>query len=135
MNVPITTAVMAGILSLIPGSPAFAGKIVKTPASGLISTVNSRDLIIEGASEAVPVQLHFGGAERIELGPPGELIVLRHGSRQYYRPDAYQIVDGKWRPLTVGYTINGDRVTLNFGNFDNTTPVFLRYGAVTAQYR
>jgi hypothetical protein len=136
MNVPITTAVMAGILSLIPGSPAFAGKTVRTSPSGSISTVNSRDLIIQGASETAPVQLHFGGAERIELGPPGELIVMRHGSRQYYRPDAYQIVDGKWRPLTLGYTLDGaDRVTVNFGNFDNSAPVFLRYGAVTAQYR
>ncbi len=136
MNVPIATAAMAGILSLIPGSPAFAGKIVKTPASGSISTVNSRDLIIQGASETGPVQLHFGGAERIELGPPGELIVMRHESRQYYRPEAYQIVDGKWRPLTLGYTLKGgDRVTVNFGNFDENSPVFLRYGAVTAQYR
>ena len=133
MNVPITTAVMAGILSLIPGSPAFAGNIVETSAPRLISTVNSRDLIIQGALETVPVQLHFGGAERIDFGRPGELIVMRHGSRQHYRPEAYQIIDGKWRPLTVGYTINGgDRVTVNFGNFDNSAPVFLRYGAVTA---
>ena len=133
MNVPITTAVMAGMLSLIPGNPAFAGDVAKTSAPGLISTVNSRDLIIQGASETVPVQLHFRGAERIDLGRPGELIVMRHGSRQHYRPEAYQIIDGKWRPLTVGYTINGgDRVTVNFGNFDNSAPVFLRYGAVTA---
>jgi hypothetical protein len=133
MNVPITTAVMAGMLALIPGNPAFAGDVAKTSAPGLISTVNSRDLIIQGASETVPVQLHFRGAERIDLGRPGELIVMRHGSRQHYRPEAYQIIDGKWRPLTVGYTINGgDRVTVNFGNFDNSAPVFLRYGAVTA---
>ena len=133
MNVPITTAVMAGMLSLIPGNPAFAGDVAKTSAPGLISTVNSRDLIIQGASETVPVQLHFGGAERIDLGRPGELIVMRHGSRQHYRPEAYQIIDGKWRPLTVGYKLNGtNRVTVNFGNFDNSAPVFLRYGAVTA---
>ena len=133
MNVPITTAVMAGMLSLIPGNPSFAGDVAKTSAPGLISTVNSRDLIIQGASETVPVQLHFGGAERIDFGRPGELIVMRHGSRQHYRPEAYQIIDGKWRPLTLGYTLNGgDRVTVNFGNFDNSAPVFLRYGAVTA---
>jgi hypothetical protein len=77
---------MAGILSLIPGSPAFAGNIVNTSVPGLISTVNSRDLMIQGAFETVPVQLHFGGAERIELGHPGELIVMLHGSRQHYGP-------------------------------------------------
>ena len=68
MNVPITTAVMAGILSLIPGSSAFAGNIVKTSTPGLVATVNSRDVIIQGASETVPVQIQFGGAERIEFG-------------------------------------------------------------------
>ncbi len=135
MNVPTATAVMAGILSLIPGSPAFAGKIVNTPASESISTVNSRDLIIQGASETVPVQLHFGGAELIEFGGPGELIVMSHGSRRHYRPDAYQIIDGKWRPVAIGYRLNGgDRVTVNFGKFDNSAPVFLRNGAVTVRY-
>ncbi len=133
MNVPITTAVMAGILSLIPGSSAFAGSIVKTSTPGLVATVNSRDVIIQGASETVPVQIQFGGAERIEFGRPGELIVMRHGSSQHYRPEAYQIIDGKWRPLAVRYTLNGgDRVSVNFGNFDKSAPVFLRYGAVTA---
>jgi hypothetical protein len=136
MNVSITTAVMVGILSLIPGSPAVAGNIVQTPAPRLISTVDSRDLIIQGAFETVPVQLHFGGAERIELGHPGELVVMRHGSCQHYRPDVYQIIDGKWRPLAVSYTLTGgDRVTVNFGNFDNSAPVFLRHETLKVQYR
>ena len=132
MKIQITTAVMTGILSLIPGSPVLAANIVNTSAPASVSTVNSRDLIIQGASETAPVQLHFAGAERIELAGPGELIVLRHGSRQHYRPDAYQIINGKARHLTVGYKVNGgDRVTVNFGNFDNSAPIFLRDGAST----
>lgn len=133
MNVPITIAVIAGILSVVPGSPALAGTIAKTSAPKLVSTVNSRDVVIQGASETVPVQLRFGGAERIDFGRPGELIVIRHGSREHYRPEAYQILDGKWRPLAVSYALKGgDRVNLTFGHFDNSAPVFLRYGAVTA---
>ena len=135
MNVPITTAVMAGLLALIPGSTAFAGNIVATSASESISTENSHDLVIQGASKTVPVQLHFGGAELIEFGRPGELIVMRHGSRQHYQPDAYQIIDGKWRPLAVRFTLNGgDQVSVNFGNLDSSAPVFLRNGAVTVRY-
>ncbi len=133
MKISITTAVITGILSLIPGSPALAANIVNTSAPASVSTVNSRDLMIQGASETAPVQLHFAGAERLELVAPGELCVIRHGSRpQYYRPDAYQIINGKAHHLTVSYTFNGgDRVTVNFGNVDNSAPIFLRDGAST----
>jgi hypothetical protein len=135
MNVPITTAVMAGILSLVSGSPAFAGSIVKTSEPELVSRANSPDLVIQGASKNVPVQLHFGGAERIDFGKPGELIVIRHGLRQHYRPDVYQVIDGKWRPVAVSYRLSGgDLVTVNFGSLDNSAPVFLRNGAVTLRY-
>ena len=78
--------------------------------------------MIQRVSKAAPVQLHFAGAERIEIGViPGELRVIRHGSRiEHYLPDAYQIVNGKARHLTVSYTFNGgDRVTVKFGNLDN----------------
>jgi len=132
MKIQITTAVITGILSLLPGGPAIAANIGSVSARASVSAVNSRDLMIQGASETAPVQLHFAGAERLELVGPGELCVLRHGSRQRYRPDAYQIIDGKARHLTVGYKLDGgDRVTVNFGNFDHTAPIFLRDGAST----
>ena len=131
-KIQITTAVITGILSLIPGSAALAANIVKTSAPALVTTVNSRDLMIQGASETAPIQLHFAGAERLEVVSPGELSVIRHGSRQHYRPDAYQIINGKARHLRVSYTFNGgDRVTLKFGDFDNSAPIFLRDGAAT----
>jgi hypothetical protein len=133
MKIQITTAVMTGILSFISGSPAVAANVANTSASGAISTVNSRDLIIEGEAETAPVQIHFTGAERVELGRPGELFVMRHGVRQHYRPQAYQIVNGKWRPLSVGYSVNGcDTATLTFGRFDASAPIYVRYGAATA---
>jgi hypothetical protein len=137
MKIQITTTVLTGILALIPGSPVLspvlAANIVKASAPASAGTANSRDLMIQAASATAPVQLHFAGAERLELGAPGELCVIRHGSReQHYRPDAYQIVNGKARHLTVDYTINGgDRVTLRFGNVDSSAPIFLRDGAST----
>lgn len=119
MKMQIPTALITGMLSLIPGSPVLAA--------------NSRDLMIQGASENAPIQLHFAGAERLELVAPGELCVVRHGVRQqHYRPDAYQIIDGKTRHLTVSYRVDGgDRVTVSFGNFDKSAPIFLRDGAAT----
>ncbi len=132
MKIQITAAVITGVLSFISGSPAMAANIANTTASGSISTVKSRDLIIQGEAETAPVHLHFTGAERVELGRPGELFVTRHGVRQHYRPEAYQIINGKWRPLSIRYAINGgDLVTVNFGNFDDSVPIFVRYGAST----
>jgi hypothetical protein len=133
MKTQITTAVITGILSLIPGIPAVAANIANTSAPASISTVNSRDLMIQGASENAPVQLHFAGAERLEIVAPGELCVTRYGSRQqHYRPDAYQIINGKVRHLRVSYKLNGgDRVTVNFENVDNSAPIIVRDGALT----
>jgi hypothetical protein len=133
MKLQITTAVITGILSLTPCSPVLAATIANTSTPASVSTLNSRDLMIQGASETAPLQLHFPGAERLELGAPGELCVIRHGSRQqHYRPDAYQIINGKARHLTVSYTLNGgDRVTVNFRSFDSRAPIFLRDGAST----
>ncbi len=131
MKIQITTAVITGILSLIPGTPVLAASIVNTPAQ--VSTLNSRDLMIQGASETAPIQLHFAGAERLEVVAPGELRVTRYGIRaQLYRPDVYQIINGKARHLRVTYSFNGsDRVTVNFGSFDRSVPIFLRNGATT----
>ena len=133
MKIQITAAVITGILSLIPGGPVLAANIVNTSAPAAVSTLNSRDLMIQGASETAPVQLHFTGAERVELVAPGELCVTRYGARQqHYRPDAYQIINGKVRHLRVSYKLNGgDRVTVNFGNFDASAPIILRDGAAT----
>jgi hypothetical protein len=133
MKIQIATAVVSGILSMIPGSALVAAPIANTSVAASVSTVNSRDLVIQGVSETAPVQLHFAGAERLELGMPGELCVIRHGSRrEHYRPDAYQIINGKARHLTVSYKLEGgDRVTVHFGNADSGAPIFLRDGAAT----
>ena len=133
MKIQIATAVLTGILSLIPASPALAASIVSVSAGASVTMLNARDLMIKGASEAAPIQLRFAGAERLEPGTAsGELLVTRHGWREHYRPEVYQIVNGKERRLTVSYTLSGDdRVTVNFGNYDNGAPIFLRGGATT----
>jgi hypothetical protein len=59
MKIQIMTAVIAGTLSLIPGSPVcgrvLGANIVNTSAPASVSIVNSRDLMIQGASETAPV--------------------------------------------------------------------------------
>jgi hypothetical protein len=137
MKIQIATVLLTGILSFMPATPALAADTVTTgvSASGpaTVTILNSRDLKIEGASQSATVQLRFAGAELLEFGTTsGELVVNRHGSVQHYRPEAYQIINGKERHLAVTYTRSGvDLVTVNFGNFDNSAPIFVRGGAAT----
>jgi hypothetical protein len=132
MKIQITTAILTGMLSLIPAIPAFAADMVSPSGSASVTRLNSHDLMIQGASDTASVQLHFAGAERLDAGAPGELFVTSHGSRRHYQPGVYQIVNGKTRPLTVSFTVEGsDRVTVNFGKFDDSVPIFVRGGAST----
>jgi hypothetical protein len=133
-KIQIMTAVLTGILALTPASPVLASDNVATsaPAAASVIRLNSRDVMIEGVSETARVQLHFAGAERLDPGGPGELLVIVHGSRQHYRPEAYQIINGKMRSVALRYKLDGgDRVTLNFGDFDSSAPIYLRGGAST----
>ena len=129
-----TTAILTGVLSLTSVHLALAARNVTTtgPAPASVTRLNSRDLMIQGASDSATVQLHFAGAERLDLGTPGELFVTSRGSRKHYRPEAYQIINGKVRSLMISYTLVGnDLVTLNFGSFDPAAPIFVRGGAST----
>jgi hypothetical protein len=133
MKLQITTAVLSGLLSLTSAGPALAANTVGTPVPASVSMLNSRDLVVNGASESATLQLEFAGAEHLERGALGELLVTRHGSHQHYRPDVYQVVNGRMRHLWVSYKVSGDRAIVNFGNFDHGAPIFLRDGASTRQ--
>ena len=124
MKTRSATALLAGLLILA------AGPLL---ASDAVTMLNSRDMMIQPASDTATVQLHFAGADRIDFGVAGELYVIRtNGARVRYRPDVYQMVHGKMRMVAVNYTLVGhDRVTMNFGKFDRSLPVILRRGAST----
>src|SRR5579863_296693 len=120
----IAAAVLSGILLLIPASPVLAASIVNNSVSASVTPLNSRDLMIETVSGAATVQLHFAGAEHIDFGLPGELLIMRHGLREHYRPEAYQMINGKMRPVSISYRhIGSDRVTVNFVKFDPSAPI------------
>ena len=130
----ITSALLAGVLAMI-GGLASAADIVTTAndRNTKVTMLNDRDLMIQAASESAAIQLHFNGADRIEFGMAGELIVMKsNGGLVRYRPDVYQMIKGKLHPVTVSYRLAGkDRVTMNFEKFDKSKPVIVRRGAAT----
>ena len=75
----------------------------------------------------------FAGAERIDHGASGDLLIFKGGGgRAYYHPDVYQVIDGKVKSVSVSYELGGpDRATMNFLNFRKEAPLILRRGAAT----
>jgi hypothetical protein len=115
-------AVAALTLGLAGG--AFAG-------SGYVYTESAahkqmKDLVIEPGADPSAVELHFEGAERVSIGGvSGDLDIQgRDGHVWHYHPRAYQTVNGKQKPVVVGYQFVGnDRVMLKIKHYDPSTPV------------
>ena len=127
-----TSAVATGLLAVAMGSTAMAAEASATiTARAAVTMLNARDMVFQPGSETAHVQVHFADADRIQPGGPGELFITRaNGNRVAYRPEAYQMINGKMKPVTVSFTKEGrGRVRLNFGKFDQNAPLILRRAA------
>jgi hypothetical protein len=124
----------AAVFTLVLASLASAAEVVTTAgANTKITWLNELDIMVQCAAETGSIQLHFTGAERIDYGTSGDLLVFKGGGgRAHYRPDIYQLIDGKVKSVRVSYKLNGpDRATMNFDKFKKEAPVILRRGAAT----
>jgi hypothetical protein len=131
-NVRIAAAALVGALALATGTLAKAADVVTTPeAKTRVTLLNSRDMMIQADSESASVELHFAGADRIDYGLAGELSIIKNnGNIVRYRPNAYQVINGKVHPVTVQYKMEGkDRVKVSLRKFDKSAPVILQRGA------
>jgi hypothetical protein len=72
------------------------------------------DMVIEPGADPSELQMHFAGAERVTPNATGNLdIVKADGTVWHYKPQIYQVVNGKQRPVAIGYHIlDKDRVSL-----------------------
>jgi hypothetical protein len=125
---------IAAVFAFVTVSLANAADIV-TPSDGntKVTMLNARDMMIRAASQPAAIELHFANADRIDFGPAGELEIIKtNGSLVHYKPDVYQMVNGKLKPVSVIYKMNGrDRVTMKFGKFDTDSPLIVHRGAAT----
>jgi len=126
----IVAAVLAGALALATGSYAFAAGM--NPASGAVVKTNDSDLMVMPGAGAGAVRLHFSGAERLRNDFRGGLTIIKDNTgSMHYRPEAYQVVNGKFKSVEVHFRIEGkDEATVEFGKTDPGVPVILRWGAV-----
>jgi hypothetical protein len=125
----IAAALTAGIMTLTPGTYAFAADMNPTMGSAVAKN-NSDITVMPGTNDAL--RLHFSGAERLHIEFPGGLTVFEgNGERMHYKPDAWQMVNGKLKAVEVRFHIEGkDEVTVQFGKVDKNAPVILKRGAL-----
>jgi len=122
----IVAAVVAAMMVVATGSYAFAaetGSMVKT---------NNSDLVVMPGAGAGAVRLHFSGAERLHNDFKGGLTIIKDNTGlMHYRPEAYQVVNGKFRTVEVHFRIEGkDEATVVFSKTDPGVPIVVRWGAV-----
>lgn len=121
----LVPVVLSAILSVATVSSAFAGSGVafRDTAHG----APNRDLVIQPGTDPSSVQLHFAGAQRVTYSGTGMLeIVNADGHAWRYRPEVYQIVNGKRKLITVGFSFVGrDRVTLRLTRYDQSEPLIV----------
>jgi hypothetical protein len=115
--IPAVAVVMAALgLSgsvLAAGSPGF----VLTTRAGHPSL---HDMVVEPGTDPSELQMHFAGAERVTPNASGNLdIIKKDGTVWHYKPQIYQVVNGKRRPVVVSYHVmDKDRVSLKVQKLD-----------------
>jgi hypothetical protein len=110
------TAVGTIVASLGMGGSVLAAE-ASTPAPAYTSAMT--------ATNNGSVELHFAGAERVSQNGKGGLDVFKaDGSVWHYRPNVYQVVNGKRRSVLPNYHIvDRDRVELQMKNADPSAAV------------
>jgi hypothetical protein len=125
MNKRFFPVVLSALLAVATVSSAFAGSgvVLRDKPHG----APNRDLVIEPGTDPSSVQLHFANAQRVTFLGTGSLeIVNIDGHAWRYRPEVYQIVNGKRKLVPVGFSFTGrDRVSLRLSKYDPSAPLIV----------
>jgi hypothetical protein len=121
--IPAMAAIFAS-LALTATVQAAGGNIVMTTRVGQPSV---QDMVIEPGADPSELQLHFAGAERVTRNASGNLdIVKKDGSMWHYKPEVYQVVNGKRKPVVAGFRIlDKDRVSLRVDHADPSAAIVI----------
>lgn len=115
------------------GVPIFARVRVEQlyPGIGLVYYGNHRqleyDFTIAPGADPDAIAVHFSGADRISIGPAGELVLdLGNGEIRQPKPRIYQVVNGARRAVGGGYRLAGTgTVAFSVGQYDHRLPLVI----------
>ena len=119
----LVPVVLSALLVVTTVSSAAAGS--GATSRGKAPSTPDRAYVIEPGTDPSSVQLHFAGAQSVRYSGAGELeIVNTDGHAWRYHPEVYQIVNGKRKLLSVGFSFLGrDRVALHLNKYDPSVPL------------
>jgi hypothetical protein len=117
-----TSALAADIGTANSGFRSPAVSFVDRDAKGVV-----KDAVLEAGADPSVLELHFADANRVEFAGIGMLRITKsNGSTWNYKPVVYQMVNGRRRPVTVGFRFIGkDRVSLRPEKFDTSAPLIV----------
>src|SRR5579862_1123173 len=107
----LLTATASILIGMAGSSHAKAADPTSVPVLGLNSASGltlvqrnagkQKDLIVQPGTDPQSVQLRFEGANRVEAGAGGSVnIVKADGSTWHYKPNVYQVINGKNRNVS-----------------------------------
>jgi hypothetical protein len=84
-----------------------------------------KDVVIQPGTDPSVLELRFAGADRINVESVGTLLIVnKDGSVWRYKPDVYQLVDGKRKSKIFAFHFIGkDRVSLKIEKLNPSAPV------------
>ncbi len=121
----LVPVVLSAVLAVATVSSAVAGSGVAS--RGKANGTPDRAYVIEPGTDPSSVQLHFAGAQRVSSSGAGALeIVNLDGHSWRYRPEVYQMVNGKRKAVSVGFRfLAPDRVALHLAKYDESEPLIV----------
>jgi hypothetical protein len=94
------------------------------------------DFVVRPGSSPATIDLRFEGADRVELGDHGDLLVHTAGGLvRNGKPVVYQVIDGRRRPVAGAYMLRGaSRVGFDVGRYDANVPLVIDPTLVYSTY-
>jgi hypothetical protein len=85
------------------------------------------DFVTTPAADPNAISLEFEGADRLEIGPRGDLVLRASGISvlRLHKPVAYQEANGVRQMVACDYALDNHRVTFRVGAYDATKPLVI----------
>jgi hypothetical protein len=126
LAVTLFATTLAGAALAAEATTTTAGTSTPSTVHVTGAGVNQR-AVIEAGTDPSALTLHFPGASKVSNAFPGGLEILNGGGAMWhYRPQVYQIVNGKRREVAATFRVTGkDSVVLVVGKIDKTADLIV----------
>lgn len=84
------------------------------------------DFIVAPHADPQAIKLEFAGAQELRLDAEGNLLLATEaGEVKQHKPIIYQEAEGNRKAISGGYRLNGNEVSFEIGEYDQTQPLVI----------